>query len=113
MTWGHFRTLELQEGLEDTARIRPEFPIAAIVRGRFGLGQLMDGFAMFTYPNVDIVGETVFVRYSRMWPRKIEEERLASMDSHMPEMWPTWENRRAEMIGESVMRLYPLEWFYT
>jgi 3-methyladenine DNA glycosylase AlkD len=34
------------------------------------MGQLPDGFAMFTYPNVDIVGDNVFIRYARVGPVK-------------------------------------------
>ncbi len=92
MTWENFKTLELQEQMEDVARITPEFPIARRVVGRPGLGQLPDGFAMFTYPNVDIVGQTVFIRYSRMWPKEKDDG--------------------ATMAAEGVMRIYPLKWFY-
>jgi len=27
-------------------------------------------------------------------------------------MWPKYEEREAEMTGESVLRIYPLGWFY-
>ena len=112
MTWGNFRTLELQqEQMEDVSRITPEFPIARRVVGRPGLGQLPDGFAMFTYPNVDIVGETVFIRYSRMWPRKREDASEAAAQAGLPKMWPEYEERAAEMTGTGVLRIYPLEWF--
>lgn len=112
MTWGNFRTLELQqEQMEDVSRIAPEFPIARRVVGRPGLGQLPDGFAMFTYPNVDIVGETVFIRYSRMWPRKREDAPEEAAQAGLPKMWPEYEEREAEMTGTGVLRIYPLEWF--
>lgn len=46
---------------------------------------------MFTYPNVDIIGDLLFIHYARMWPK---------------------EERETEMMGEGVMRIYPLDWFY-
>ena len=112
MTWENFKTLELQEGMEDVTRITPEYPIPRVTRGRPGLGQLPDGFAMFTYPNVDIVGDTVFIRYSRMWPKARETSTEASGPQALPRMWPDYEERGAEMTGEGVMRIYPIEWFY-
>ena len=113
MTWGHFKTLELQEGMEEVDRIPPEFPIPRRLVGRPGLGQLPDGFAMFTYPNVDIVGDRVFIRYLRMWPRVIDGKEERKVDGNLPLMWPAYEEREAEMTGEGVLRIYPLEWFYT
>ena len=117
MTWEHFKTIERHEGLDKADRITPEFPIPGIARGRFGLGQLIDGLAKFTYPNVDIIGETVFLRYSRSWPRTRDpREEDTAPDRHPPMMWSRtagfYENRRAEMTGEAVMRRYPLAWFY-
>jgi hypothetical protein len=72
---------------------------------------LPDGFIMFTYPNVDIIGDKVFIRYARMWPRVISGKET-KRDTNLPLMWPRYEEREAEMIGEGVMRIYPLEWFY-
>ena len=116
MTWTNFKTLELQEHMDDVARVAPEFPIARRVVGRPGLGQLPDGFAMFTYPNVDIVGETVFIRYSRMWPKARDAEAGEPTETDLPTMWPEtiplYDERRAEMTGEGVMRRYPPNWFY-
>ena len=111
-TWKNFKTLELQEGMDDSERIAPEFPIVRRLVARPGIGQLPDGFAMFTYPNVDIIGEQVFIRYLRMWPRPISGQPDAKRDSGLPLMWPAYEDREAEMTGEGVMRIYPLEWFY-
>lgn len=111
LTWQNFKTLELQEGMEDVDRIAPEFPITRRLVARSGIGQLPDGFAMFTYPNADVVGEKVFVRYSRMWPilkSGVESKR----DPSLPVMWPAYEEREAEMKGEGVLRVYPLDWFY-
>ena len=116
MSWENFRTLELQEQMTDAARIPPELPISRRVVGRPGLGQLPDGFAMFTYPNVDIAGDSVFIRYSRMWPKARDPEALETADVKLPTMWPDtmpmYEDRTAEMTGQGVMRRYPLSWFY-
>ena len=102
--------------MQTVARIAPEFPIARRAVGRPGLGQLPDGFALFTYPNVDIVADTVFIRYSRMWPKVIDGEEKETTGPTLPTMWPDtiplYENARAEMTGGGVMRRYPLEWFY-
>ena len=112
LTWENFKTLELQEGMADTARITPEFPISRRVVGRPGLGQLPDGFAMFSQPNLDIVGDQVFIRYLRMWPvEKTDAKQRPS--NQWPSIWPRQEDRGAEWKGEEVvLRVYPLEWFY-
>ena len=125
LTWGKFKTLELQEGMEDVDRIVPEFPIPRRLVARSGIGQLPDGFAMFTYPNVDIVDDWVFIRYLRMWPKVIEGKEAGKdvslplawhryKDRHpdMRVMWPRYEDREAEMKSEGVLRIYPLNWFY-
>lgn len=112
MTWGNFQTLELQEGMDDVARILPEFPIARRVVASTPLEHIPDGFAMFTYPNVDIVGDKVFVRYARTWPQKLERGKKISADNRLPSMIPQDEQSEAQMCGEWVMRIYPLEWFY-
>ncbi len=113
LTWQNFKTLELQEGLADVARITPEFPIVQRLVGRPGLGKLPDGYAVFDYANVDIIGDKVFIRYSRAWPemREVETEEVEKTGG-----WPTnpplYENQEAAWTGEGVMRIYPLEWFY-
>jgi hypothetical protein len=30
----------------------------------------------------------------------------------VPRMWPSYEERRAEMTGNEVLRIYPVGWFY-
>ena len=90
-TWGHFKTLELSEGLDDIAHIPPEYPIRH-VRGRDNVGQLPDNWAFFHYANVRFAGEKVYIMYSRGW---IEEK-----------------DGEAKKPQESVLRIYPLEWFY-
>ena len=112
MTWGNFKTIELQEGMEDVARITPEFPIARRVVASTPLEHIPDGFALFTYPNVDIVGEKVFVRYSRIWPQKLESGKKVSADGRLPSMIPEDQQKEVRLCGEWVMRIYPLEWFY-
>jgi len=112
MTWGNFKTIELQEGMEDTARIAPEFPIARRVVASTPLEHLPDGFAMFTYPNVDMVGQKVLVRYARIWPQKLENTKKASDDARLPSTIPQDEQKQARMSGEWVMRIYPLQYFY-
>ena len=112
-TWKNFKTLELMEGMEDTARIGPDVPIAREVKSRPGLGRLPDGFAMFTYANVDIVGEMVFIRYSRQWPVIREGKGPAPDPNEMQISNKLHDERGADMKGEGVMRRYPLEYFYT
>lgn len=111
LTWESFKTIEASQGVENVARIAPEFPIPRIIRGRPNLGQLPDGFAMFTYPNIDIVGDKIFLRYSRMWPEATDEKFTPSQEG-LPLMWPKETVGKATMRGEGVLRIYPLEWFY-
>ncbi len=92
LSWGFFKTVEVSEGLEDVARIIPEFPIPRVIRGRASVGQLPSRLAEFTYPNVDIVGDRVFIRYSRKW---LEEK-----------------EGKVRKAGEVVLRIHPLGWFY-
>ena len=66
---------------------------------------------MFTYPNVDIIGDRVFLRYMRMWPILLTTKKKRKRDA-LPRMWPKYEEREAGMSGEIVTRIYPLEWFY-
>lgn len=115
LTWGNFRTLELQEGMEDTARVTPEFPLVVRIVARIAMGVLPDGFMMFSQPNIDIVGDQVFLRYSRIWPQETDNPDRAPV--RWPQFWPIRENPATEtgaaMTGwENVLRIYPLEWFY-
>lgn len=110
LTWDHFRTLELQAGMDDVSRLAPEFPIPRNLVGRSPFHHLPDEFAMFTYPNVDIAGGRALVRYSRMWPVPRQDAGPRPLDA-APRMWPDWEEREAEMRSESVLRVYPLGWF--
>ena len=112
LTWGNFRTLELQAGMSDQTRITPEFPIPRNLVGRSPFGHLPDAFAMFTYPNVDIVGDEVFVRYLRGWPQPVEVPEKADAPDNAPRMWPDFEERGADVRFETVLRRYPVGWFY-
>lgn len=91
-SWENFKTLELSAGLEDLDRVPPEFPIQ-MVRARDWVGPLPDRWAYFHYPNVDVAGDQVFVRYSQGSPLLgVAEQNLQKQ--------------------KSVLRIYPTEWFY-
>ncbi len=110
LTWVNFKTLELQEGMDDVARIAPEFPIAREVRGRPGLGQLVDGYAQFTYSNVDFVNDQVFIRYHRLWMKGVEKPATTKPSRK----WADYEKQKKQSPwrSQAVLRIYPLEWFY-
>ena len=92
LTWTHFKTLELSEGLDDVARITPEYPIS-MVRARSYVGELPDDFTYFHYANVAFIGDNVFIMYLRGGPLfGIAEQKLGEQ--------------------RDVLRIYPLEWFY-
>jgi hypothetical protein len=91
-SWTNFKTLELSEGLEDVARIAPEYPIS-MVRARQFVGDLPEGFSYFHYADVAFVGDKVFLMYLRGGPLfGIAEQKLGEQ--------------------RDVLRIYPLEWFY-
>jgi hypothetical protein len=64
------------------------------VRARQDVGKLPDGFAYYHYANVCFAGDRVFVLYSRGYPTLGNAERLLDQQ-------------------EQVMRIYPLDWFYS
>jgi hypothetical protein len=91
-SWEHFKTIELSDGLEDIDRIPPEYPLT-MVRARDFVGALPDGWAYFHYANMDVVGDKIVLRYLRGTPLLgIAEQNLQAQ--------------------ESVMRVYPVGWFY-
>jgi hypothetical protein len=92
-TWGNFKTLELSEGLEPVERVAPEHPVK-MVRARDFVGQLPDGWAYFHYSNVCFASDSVYVMYLRGAPLLgIAEQNLDKQ--------------------EHVLRVYPLDWFYS
>jgi hypothetical protein len=91
-TWEHFKTLELSAGLDDVARVPPEYPVSP-VRARRDVGHLPDDYIQFSYPNVDVVDDKVFIRYYRRW-------------------WVVNDKGQAKMPKHPIMRIYPVEWFY-
>ena len=91
-SWANFKTLELSEGLEDMDRVGPESPIR-MVRARDRVGPLPDGWGYFHYANLDVVGDRVILRYLRGSPLLgVAEQNLQKQ--------------------ESVLRVYPIAWFY-
>ena len=91
-SWQNFRTIELSEGLEDVDRVPPEYPIQ-MVRARDWVGTLPDGWRFFHYANLDVVAGKVFLRYLR-----------SSAPLDVAEYHPKKQ--------ETVMRVYPLDYFY-
>ena len=90
-SWEHFKTLELSVGIDDVDRVPLDYPLTP-VRARRDVGHLPDDFIQFSYPNVDVVGDLVFVRYYRRW-------------------W-ILEGGKPKMPKRHLMRVYPLKWFY-
>ena len=93
-SWENFKTLELSDGLRDIAHVPAEFPIQ-MVRARDWVGELPDGWAWFHYANIDIIGDKIFIRYTRGTPIRDQENAEINLKKQ-----------------ESVMRIYPLNWFY-
>jgi len=91
-TWGHFKTLELSEGLDDVDHVKPG-RLELLIRAKKDVGKLPDGYAYFHYANVCFAGDRVFILYSRGGPMLGVAER--NLDKQ-----------------QQVMRSYPLEWFY-
>ena len=103
-SWEHFRTIEVSAGLADVDRIAPEHPIIPVI-GLPEVGALPDDFATFDYPNVCFAGDRVFLIYHRSWVDSGPKARQAS----------TLGERGRDEAGkprESVIRSYPLDWFY-
>lgn len=91
-SWENFRTIEVCEGLPDVPHVEPDAEIR-MVRARQDVGKLPDGFAFYHYANVSIVQDKVFIAYNRGYPKMGNAEQLLNHQ-------------------ESVLRVYPVEWFY-
>ena len=87
-TWGHFKALELSAGLEDIDRLEAKLPIKWSRVGSNPKSLPADS-AIFTYPNVCFAGDKVYIMYHRAWQEPGEGRKV-----------------------ESVMRIYPLDYFY-
>jgi hypothetical protein len=92
-SWENFKTLELSEGLDDVAKVEPEYPIPMLIRARKNVGPLPDAYAYFHYASVTFAGDKVFIAYSRGSPL------LGIAEQNLKEQ-------------ENVLRIVPLHWFY-
>jgi len=103
-SWGNFKTLEVSEGIEDIARIAPEYPVTPVI-GLPDVGELPNGFATFDYPNIGSAQDKVYIMYTRSWVAPAEEqEEPVTLGERM--------QTTAAKPAETVLRVYPLEWFY-
>ena len=71
-------------------------------------------YETFEYPNVEMVGDRVFVRYYYgkvgYHVKDVEdpEDYTLTLDR-----WPDWRTcKNAGLKGKEVLEIYPLEWFY-
>jgi len=100
-SWRNFRTLELSAGLEDVDRV-PVDPEVKPVVGLPWVGPIPDDYARFFYPHLDVAAGKVFIRYGRGWFEEVGGEAVGASElEHKPKHG-----------SESVMRVYPTEYFY-
>ena len=104
-TWQDYKTLEVSAGIEDVDRVDPQLPVTPIV-GLPDIGTLPDDFSTFDYPNVRFAGDKVFVSYLRGW---VEETPEGGQARTLGERVGV---SRSSKARESVLRIYPLKWFY-
>jgi BNR repeat-like domain len=90
--WENFKTIEISEGLEDVRRVRRD-PEIGDVRARQDVGNLPNGYCYFHYANICFAGDYVYLMYSRGYPEMGVAEQLLHRQ-------------------QSVLRVYPLDWFY-
>ena len=102
-SWGNFKTIEMSAGLEDVARIAPEHPVTPVI-ALPDVGVLPDDFATFDYPNVCFADDRLFLIYHRAWVESGPDATGAR----------TLGERKGEagQSRETVVRSYPLDWFY-
>ncbi len=103
-SWEYFNTIEVSAGIQDVDRISPQYPISPI--GAIAeLGTLPDDWATFDYPNAWFIGDKVLLMYHRSWIEAAEDaEEAVTLGER---------TGSAKKPGETVLRLYPLTWFYT
>lgn len=102
-SWENFKTIELSAGMEDVDRIPPEYPTSPVI-GLPKVGVLPDDFMTFDYANICFAGDNAFLMYGRGWVEAAPERGEArSLGEHRD---PTAKSH------ESVLRIYPVEWFY-
>jgi hypothetical protein len=92
-TWTNFKTIECCEGLDPAPRVNPDKAIKP-VRAKKDVGTLPDGYAYYHYANVCFAADKAFLMYSRGYPQMGVAEQLLHQQ-------------------EQVMRIYPIEWFYS
>ena len=102
-SWSHFRTIELSGGMEDLARVPPQYPVSPVV-ALPELGTLPEDFATFDYANVWFHGDRVLLMYHRSWVEPDEDTGEAVTLGER--------KQTARKPGELVLRVYPLTWFY-
>ena len=105
-SWKNFKTLEVSAGMEDVDRIAPEFSIQH-VGGGWGDVDVLDGFSWFRYMNVCFAKNKVYIMYVRQWL-----EGVGKLDLRVQEDAQVARTARKK-TGEQVLRIYPLEYFYT
>ena len=101
-SWEHVKTIEVSAGLDDVVRIPPSYPISPVV-ALPELGTLPEDFAAFEYANVWFSGDRVYLTYRRSWVDADEDGQQVTLGEGQG---------TARRPSESVLRIYPLEWFY-
>ena len=102
-SWAHFKTIEVSGGMEDVDRVPSQYPITPLI-ALPEVGTLPDDFATFDYPNVWFDHDQVYLMYHRSW---VEGDEDAQKATTLGERHGT-----AKKPGETVLRVYPLPWFY-
>ena len=102
-SWENFKTIEVSAGIEDVSRIPLEYPTTPVI-ALAKVGVLPDDFMTFDYANACFAGDRAFLMYGRGWVEPAPERGEArSLGEHRD---PTAKSH------ESVLRIYPIEWFY-
>jgi hypothetical protein len=102
-SWEHFKTIEVSAGMDDVERIPPQVPITPVI-GLPEVGALPEDFATFDYANVWFAADKVHLTYHRSW---VEADEDGGQAVTLGERKGT-----AKKPRETVLRVYPLSWFY-